>query len=128
MGKRYLIDTNVIINFFGQKFPASTNTFLSALEPLISFITYIELFSSNNLQDKDILLLNSFVESATIFTQIDTRIIQTAISIRKNYNVKLPDAVIAATAIVHNLTLISGNIKDFEKIKELDFLNPLSIA
>jgi len=41
----------------------------------------------------------------------------------KKYNIKLPDAVIAATAIVNDFTLISHNFKDFQKIAELHFVD-----
>jgi predicted nucleic acid-binding protein len=44
--------------------------------------------------------------------------------LRKKYKIKLPDAIIAATAIVNDFTLISHNFKDFLKITELHFINP----
>jgi predicted nucleic acid-binding protein len=37
---------------------------------------------------------------------------------------KLPDAIIAATALVNDLTIITRNIKDFDKIEGLEVLNP----
>ena len=37
---------------------------------------------------------------------------------------KLPDAIIAATAINHNLILITRNVADFKKITRLKVLNP----
>ena len=36
---------------------------------------------------------------------------------------KLPDAIIAATAIINNFTLITHNIKDFQKITELQTMD-----
>lgn len=47
-----------------------------------------------------------------------------AIQIKQKHIIKVPDALIAATAIHHRLPLLSGD-KDFAKIKELDFI-PLS--
>lgn len=40
------------------------------------------------------------------------------IELRKKYNIKLPDAIIAATAIENDLTLITAD-KGFEKVEEL---------
>jgi predicted nucleic acid-binding protein len=50
-----------------------------------------------------------------------------AISIRRVYKTKLPDAIIAATAIAHNTTLISHNRTDFKKIKGLTLIDPFEM-
>ena len=47
------------------------------------------------------------------------------ILIRKSNKIKLPDAIIAATAIVYNLTLVTRNIDDFKNISGLKIFNPL---
>ena len=44
--------------------------------------------------------------------------------IRKKNKIKLPDAIIAATALVNDLTLLSRNTKDFIKIKDLKLIDP----
>lgn len=49
------------------------------------------------------------------------------IEVRKNYSVKLPDAIIAATALVHDYTLVTRNASDFKKISGLKLLNPWEI-
>ena len=46
------------------------------------------------------------------------------IIIRKVHKTKLPDAIIAATALVNNLTLITRNISDFKNIEDLKVINP----
>jgi len=50
-----------------------------------------------------------------------------AVDIRKTFKTKLPDAIIAATAIVNNLSLITRNTKDFEKIQELEVVDPYTL-
>lgn len=57
---------------------------------------------------------------------IDDAIIAEGIRIRKTVKIKLPDAIIAATAIINDLVLISDNDKDFEKVMPLglQYLNP----
>jgi predicted nucleic acid-binding protein len=66
--------------------------------------------------------LIDFVAFATIFP-IDDRTTDKTIELRRKYKIKLPDAIIAATAIANNFTLITHNIKDFQKIEELQIIN-----
>ncbi|WP_394296089.1 PIN domain-containing protein [Thermococcus litoralis] len=39
--------------------------------------------------------------------------------LRYKYKIKLPDTVITATALYHDLILVARNEKDFKKVKEL---------
>ncbi|MFY8003432.1 MAG: PIN domain-containing protein [Chitinophagaceae bacterium] len=48
----------------------------------------------------------------------------TTAELRKNFKIKLPDAIIAATAIVNELTLITRNTNDFKHINILRTINP----
>ena len=82
-------------------------------------ITEIEVLGFSDIPEAIIEL----VEGATIF-QLDQRVVKQTIAIRKKQKIKLPDAIIAATAIVHGLTLITRNTKDFLKIKGLKVVNP----
>jgi predicted nucleic acid-binding protein len=54
-------------------------------------------------------------------------IIDTTIEVRKNHKIKLPDAIIAASALVNRLTLISRNTKDFQNIGGLNCVNPYDL-
>jgi len=58
------------------------------------------------------------------YLNINDDIIEKTIELRKTYKTKLPDAIIAATAIAYGLTLITRNIKDFKGVQGLDVLNP----
>jgi hypothetical protein len=44
--------------------------------------------------------------------------------IRKQYKLKLPDAIIAATDLIYDLTLITRNTKDFQNIPGIATVNP----
>ena len=59
--------------------------------------------------------------------EINKAIIDTCITLRKGHRIKLPDAIIAATALSHNLIIITNNEKDFENIKGLKFINPYKV-
>lgn len=62
--------------------------------------------------------LSSFI-SNSIIIDLEEDIILETIQIRKKYNIKLPDAIIAATCLVNNCSLITNNIKDFDEITGL---------
>jgi len=52
-------------------------------------------------------------------------IFQTAVDLRQQRSMSLGDALIAATAIYHGLTLATHNIRDFEQIKTLKVVDPM---
>jgi predicted nucleic acid-binding protein len=120
MGReKYLIDTNVAIYYFGQLLAKNSETFIEDLfknKYSISVINRIELLGNKNLEQQEQNALESFVNSAFVYN-FDEEIILKTIGIRKKYPIKLPDAIIAATCIVNNCTLITNNLKDFKKIE-----------
>lgn len=50
---------------------------------------------------------------------------ETAISLRQTRKIKVPDAVIAATALYMDLPLVTRNLDYFQCIKGLELINPL---
>ncbi|MEA5460505.1 type II toxin-antitoxin system VapC family toxin [Arcicella sp. LKC2W] len=123
----YLLDTNTVIDFCTSKLPVNAKNLLVRIEPKNSVISRIELFASSkiSLQEKETLEL--FVEMATNFDHIDEDIIAKTIRLRQQYKTQLPDAIIAATALVNDLILITRNSKDFEQISDLQVINPYNI-
>ncbi len=79
----------------------------------------MELLSWPGASQEQTLILNEFINASEVFA-LEESVIVKAVEIRKTFKTKLPDAIIAATAIVNNLSLITRNTKDFEKIQELD--------
>ena len=55
----------------------------------------------------------------------DQEIYDQAVYLRRKYNLKLGDSLIAATALTHNCSLYTRNLKDFVRIKELICMNPV---
>jgi predicted nucleic acid-binding protein len=56
---------------------------------------------------------------------IDRSIIDVAINLRQSKNMKVGDAIIAATALLHCNELITRNTSDFKHIIELTVINPI---
>lgn len=68
-------------------------------------------------------ILHDFINDSLVIELEQSIKIKTA-EIRKKHSIKLPDAIIAATALVYNLILITRNIEDFKSISGLSTINP----
>ena len=119
--KNYLIDTNVAIYYFGLAMSNESEKFMDQIlgkKYYISVINRIELLGFKRLNGNESDALSSFI-SNSIIIDLEEDIILETIQIRKKYNIKLPDAIIAATCLVNNCSLITNNIKDFDEITGL---------
>ena len=125
MGAGYLLDTNTVIDFAAETLPVEAYIKLSLIineNSRISVINQIELLSVVDVP----LPINNFVEQVSIIL-LNSDIVARTISLRKTYKIKLPDAIIAATALVYGLTLISHNTSDFKNIKGLKLIDSYNI-
>ncbi|GBL34797.1 hypothetical protein EMGBS15_03920 [Filimonas sp.] len=104
--KSYLVDTNIISYYFQGKFEVAEYIRKSSL--YISFITEIELKSNPKLSKQERATIDSFLKTCIIL-DINAEIKQTAVSIIKNHKLKLPDAIIAATASYLKLELVTAD-------------------
>jgi predicted nucleic acid-binding protein len=126
MEQGYLIDTNSVIDYLDNKLPENSNELIDNIEIQTSVIVRMELFSWHEASAHQTQVLEEFIENALVFGLEETIILK-AIDIRKNYRLKLPDAIIAATALVKQLILITRNISDFKNIPTLQITNPWSL-
>ena len=123
MAQQYLIDTNSVIDYLGNKLPVKSSTILDNIVIQLSIITRIELLAWSNATQQQIQILQNFITSSVVYNLNEPTIIET-INIRKKYKIKLPDAIIAAIALTNNLTLFTRNTSDFRMINGLDIFNP----
>jgi predicted nucleic acid-binding protein len=73
-------------------------------------------------------LIEEFIKLANVI-QLDREITIKTIELRKlSKKMKLTDAIIAATALVHNLILVTNNYKDFHYIDDLKQIDPNTIS
>jgi len=122
MGQKYLIDTNVLIDAQMGHLSEKGLIFLADVineNFIISFITLIEYLGYKDISKSS----EEFIALAETI-EVDKAIIKNCIDLRKNYKIKLPDAIIAATALAHNLILMTSNEKDFTEIQNLLVVNP----
>lgn len=130
MGEKYLIDTSGVIKYLTEAFPVNGLLFMDEIlnkESVISFISEIELQVWNPEDPDDLKVYQSFVSESTV-VGLQDGIIQETIRIRKYYKLKLPDALIVATALVNDMTLIADNDKDFMLVPELKYINPKRLS
>ncbi len=125
MEQGYLIDNNAIIDFCNGKLPEDGKKLLLSQPPQVSVITNIELFASKAISEPEEILLKKFIALSKVHP-VTTELIDTVVQIRREYRLKMPDAIIAATAIQNDLVLITRNIDDFKNVVSLQLINPHS--
>jgi len=126
MGERFLIDTCAVIKYLNKDFPPKGISFLDTIvdeESILSFISEIELQVWNPTDPNNLTICFQFITESNII-RVEDAIIKKTIDIRKNQKLKVPDAIIAATAMVNDFTLVSVNDKDFTKVPGLKYINP----
>lgn len=128
MGEKYLIDTCGVVKYLDELFPPEALAFMDSVvddDCKVSFITKMELLAWNPPNPDDIKIREKFLAGSEILF-INDKIIEVAIQVRKQTKIKLPDAIIAATAIVNDFILLSDNNKDFNKVEPLGlkYINP----
>ena len=121
-----MIDSNVIIDFFNKSLPEGGRRLLINSIPIISIVTFIEIFSKKNILDEERRCLKDFTEAAIIHN-VDTSVALRTTDIRLKYKIKLPDALIAATALHYDLILVTRNVSDFDSISSLKIIDPHNI-
>ena len=122
MGTQYIVDTNVLIDAQMKRLPSNGLIFLAKAinsDFIISFITQIEYLGYKNISKES----EEFISLADVIW-IDQHIIEKSIEIRKNHKIKLPDAIIAATALTRGLILVTHNEDDFVGVHDLMLINP----
>ena len=126
--KRHLLDTNILIYYLADTIPqGSVNEIEDMLSSSfrISIITKIEFLGWKKHTPEGYAMAEDFIRSAEVYPLTDT-IADCAIHLRRTYGVKLPDAVIAATAMVHGCVLVTRNERDFSGICSLEIANPFN--
>lgn len=127
MNEAYLWDTNIAVYYLQQQLPPYAGKVMDDIAGnsriCFSAITEIELFSWKSATQFDFDLVNMFVDMSLLFG-LKKDIRKKASELRRQYDLELPDAIVAATAVVHGLTLITDNTTDFAEIENLSLLNP----
>ena len=117
-GNKILLDTNAVLYILNGD--ETLTSFLNGKALYLSIISEIELLSYKNISQKELKGVESFLALPTI-ENISEEIKCKTIEIRKSTNLKLPDCIIAATAITLNIPIITSD-KQFSVIVGLDLV------
>lgn len=117
-GNSLLLDTNVSLYLLSKD--DTLADILQGSDIYLSFITELELLGYNGLEARERLSIKSFIQDCIVI-DINTQIKETVIEMRQKYSVKLPDAIIAATALYLNIPLLTAD-KGFKKVSEINLL------
>ena len=106
-----LLDTNVLVYHVAGD-PAATRFLdetIARRSFCLSTLTVIEFLGWHGHTDDEFVECKELIELATIFP-ISKEVADKAIELRRVKRIKLADAVIASTALINNLKLVTGNV------------------
>lgn len=117
MRSRLLLDTNVVI-YALQGRPHIMNL-VEKEKIYLSFVSEIELLSWPKLGSQDQILISNFIRKSEV-VEYSSRLKEIVIDFRKQYNLKLSDAFVAASAFQFETLLVSAD-SVFNRIREIEF-------
>lgn len=107
---RFLLDTNAVVSLLSGNRELAGQ--LEAAEYVgISVVTYLEFLAFDGLTEADRACFTDFCERIDVvaLTHEDNGMMKLALDLRSNHRLKLPDAIIGATALSRNATLVTND-------------------
>jgi len=120
-----LLDTNVLVYHVAGD-PAARmflDETIARRSFCFSILSVIEFLGWHGHTDEEFAECKGLIELATILS-VSKEVADKAIELRRSKRIKLADAVVASTALVNNLKLVTGNVRDFRGIRDLQIINP----
>jgi predicted nucleic acid-binding protein len=104
-----LFDTNILIDFLNAVSEARDELGRYS-EKAISIITWMEVMIGTHAEVES--RTRAFLDSFTV-VELQSAIAERAVDLRRHHRMKLPDAIIWASADIHSMVLITRYTKDF---------------
>ena len=120
-----LLDSNIVIYLRDPDYSAHIAAQLQGMRIYTCNVVVSEVLGFGGLEQQDVKYFADLLESMKNLP-FDQSITNRVVDMRRQIQIQLPDAIIAATAMVHSLELWTHNTKDFEKIPNLRLHDPLS--
>jgi predicted nucleic acid-binding protein len=105
-----VFDTNIVIDALNGV-QAADAEYDRYERVFISLITWMETLVGATADEEQV---RDFLNSRFEIVPLDESVAETAIAIRRNRRLRLPDAIILATAQVHAAELVTRNTRDFD--------------
>lgn len=120
-----LVDTNILIYYLQGKeeVVARLNQWYEEHAPLyLSVITVTEVLGYPKLNESAVEAIELFLERF-IVVPVDARVAKTAAALQRHHRLEIGDALIAATALTLGLPIVTRNLRDFRKVRELEVIS-----
>ena len=120
----YTLDTNAIIYYLDEDpivVPVLEPILAQDIAIFVSVVTELELLSHPGLTEEDMAEIAQVLMSMVVFP-LESRLAQLAGALRRQYRLKTPGSIVAATALLTRTTLVTRNIRDFQGIEALSLL------
>ncbi len=121
-----ILDSDIII-YSALPERKDVKEFIFLNSPYVSAVSRVEVLGFQRLSEVEIEYFESFFDSSVCLV-ISDDVIDQAIRLRRQHKINLGDSLIAASAIVNGLSLVTNNTKDFNWIGGLKLINPLQIT
>ncbi|MBI2443991.1 MAG: type II toxin-antitoxin system VapC family toxin [Candidatus Magasanikbacteria bacterium] len=116
MAERLLLDSNIVIGILNNSL--SSENLTSAEDIFISAVTVMELYALAGISAGEERVIDRFIAAIGILP-VSTAVARQAGTLARTRRQGKPDLLIAATALVYDLTLLTRNIKDFKNVAGL---------
>ena len=120
----FLIDTNVFSRIFtGDR---AVKEFIETLRAAVCTVVYVECLQGSK-SNREKLIVESYLarfELCHLTSDISTRAIDLIRTYSNTHGLLLADALIAATCLERNFTLVTYNVNDFQFVQGLKYLKP----
>jgi predicted nucleic acid-binding protein len=117
-----LIDSDIII-YASQGESPQIGQLIREHDIAVSAVSYVQVLGYHRLTEESRLFLEEFFRIVEVLP-ISQTVLDRAVTLRQIRRMSLGDAIIAATALVYDRTLVTRNIEDFQWITELSIFNP----
>lgn len=125
VNQRILLDSNIVIYSSNADYDFLRQR-LAPYDLVVSDISRLEVLGFSRITELEKRYFNEFFEAVECFI-ITPQIINHAIMLRQIKKMSLGDAIIASTALLHNLPIMTRNDSDFNWVQGLQVVNPFLI-